>query len=126
MIGKEDRTLDDYRYLDARHVLTLAAGDLSLVKIVLSTYLVAAPKERLRLKQAIDNHNQQDLLQQTHRIRGSLRYLGAMPLEMLLQRVESSVSVSPNALRESYDSFHQDSHQLANEIEHWQKCLMRS
>ncbi len=115
----------DYHYLDTRHVLELTDGDLSLVQTLLGAYLVAAPEEQLRLQQAIVNHNQPELMQQTHRIRGSLRYLGALPLEVMLQRIESDASASSQELLISYHFFHQACHQLIHEIHHWQQCLMR-
>lgn len=111
-------------YLDQAHVLELLADDIVLVQSLLTAYLQASPGEIAALKQAIIMEDRRDIVVRAHRLRGSLRYLGARDLEDMLLEIETAANQAlSQELLISYHFFHAAAHTLEQEIRHWQSQL---
>lgn len=114
-------------YLDQTHVLELLGGDVILVQSLLTAYLQASPEEIAALQQAIITDDRRDVAVRAHRLRGSLRYLGARDLEDMLLEIETATSqTQQQELVISYHLFHAAAHTLAQEIRHWQSRLRQT
>lgn len=115
------------RYLDKDLVLELLADDQDLVRSLLAAYLQVSPGEIAALKQAIITDDRRDVVVRAHRLRGSLRYLGARDLEDMLLEIEAAANqAQPQELLTSYHFFHAAAHTLEQEIRHWQSQLRQT
>lgn len=113
--------------LDQAHVLELLADDIVLVQSLLTAYLQVSPGEIAALKQAIITDDRRDVVVRAHRLRGSLRYLGARDLEDMLLEIEAAANqAQPQELLNSYHFFHAAAHTLEQEIRHWQSQLRQT
>lgn len=107
-------------YLDQHHVLELLANDVVLVRSLLSAYLEASPAEVTALQRAIIANARRDVMVRAHRLRGSLRYLGARDLEDMLLEIETTDSrTTQHELLISYYLFQAATDTLEQEIRHW-------
>jgi len=107
-------------YLDPSHILELVAGDAVLVHSLLSIYLQSSPDEIASLGQAIETSNRRDMACRAHRLRGSLRYLGAQDLEDMLYEIEAASGTGEQQeLLAGYKLFQGAARQLEQEIRTW-------
>lgn len=104
-------------YLDMPHVLEIVAEDELLAHALLSMYLQASPDEIASLGRAIETGDQKDVVLRAHRIRGSLRYLGARDLEDMLYEIEAASGAGDQReLLAGYTLFQAAVRQLEQEI----------
>ncbi|MFC3913890.1 Hpt domain-containing protein [Pseudaeromonas sharmana] len=107
-------------HLDREHLLNLVASDRELVKTLLTTYLTASGSEVSTLLQAITTDDVEVTARYAHKIRGSLRYLGARRIEAMLCDVETAArAYDLQTLRTHYRPIESDYRQLELEIRHW-------
>lgn len=107
-------------YLDPSHILELVAGDIVLVRSLLSIYLQSSPDEIASLGRAVETNDRRDMACRAHRLRGSLRYLGARDLEDMLYEIEAaSDSGDQRELQAGYNFFREAAQHLEQEIQAW-------
>ncbi len=107
-------------YLDQSHILELVAGDTVLVHSLLSIYLQSSPDEIASLGRAVETNDRRDMARRTHRLRGSLRYLGARDLEDMLYEIEAASGAGEQReLLAGYQFFQEAAQQLEQEIRTW-------
>lgn len=119
-----EHSTECFEYLDKTHVLELVDHDLQLIQALLVAYLQSGPHDVSALMRAIQSGDRLEIARLAHRLRGSLRYLGASELEDLLLEVESEdPKVTQQELLCSYQAFLQGALRLEQEVQTWRSHL---
>lgn len=111
-------------HLNKPYLLKLVDDDLDLVQTLLSSYLHITPDELAAFSHGISSGDARETALYAHRLRGSLRYLGAKAIEQLLYEAETAVRAGDQSrLLGCYRRILPAMQQLQQEVFDWQKEL---
>ncbi|TAA48328.1 transporter substrate-binding domain-containing protein [Corallincola spongiicola] len=106
--------------LDRDHVLTLSGDDIEMAKDVMGVYLETNMEDLRDIQQALDDENYPQIKDVAHRIKGGVRYLGAVPLGDLAQHIEGlALQRQSAAVIESVAQLCDGLSLLRNEVVEW-------
>ncbi|MGL4754915.1 MAG: Hpt domain-containing protein [Aeromonadaceae bacterium] len=124
LMAAHTHILPTLRYLNKPHLLKLVDDDLDLVQTLLSSYLHSTPDELAAFSHGISSGDARETALYAHRLRGSLRYLGAKAIEQLLYEAETAVRAGDQSrLLDCYRRILPAMQQLQQEVFDWQSEL---
>lgn len=120
-LQKLDQTI---AHLNQDHVLELSGEDVEMAQEIMQIYLENSDNDITELTDAFNNKEYQKLKDVAHRIKGSVRYLGAEQLGNLAQNIEHlALQEQIDALEPQLKALQQGLVAISIEVQQWCQAL---
>jgi HPt (histidine-containing phosphotransfer) domain-containing protein len=92
-------TTEMYQFIDFSYLDSLIDGDVETKQIILSTLLEEVPEELIKMENAMQQSNWEELHQLSHKLKSTLAYVGNEAIFNANQEIMMSSKGSPNAVQ---------------------------